>query len=317
MKVIKSKLPYYRHLNLFCCSYLDLPLELLNIEQFFILNEVSLPNETIRNRTNEVFGNAPKLICVPLNISGENSSTTDISYTCEETHISFGVFLFVLLYTPSCNIISAIFGPCTAGMLSKIWGFVLATTGAVMWMAGNLYELRVPAALFGTLGIYLIIIGKIREKTVNSNKHRENIVQKKREFFYKLLLFPFLLILSPFLLILLRMLSFLKPSNEFIRKQTWNLVISFKGPTRLCFEFFIIFMNRQPSWLTLVSICAKCIVYPINTYIIYRRNHDKFPFPTSDRQWVMNKFIKLGTSLYIRLHVCHSVIVSRLVPPWD
>ena len=102
-----------------------------------------------------------------------------------ETHISFGVFLFVLMYTPSCNIISAIFGPCTAGFLSKIWGFVLAITGAVMWMSGNLYELRVAAAIFGTLGIYLIIIGKIREKTLNSRKHRENIVQKKKEFFYK------------------------------------------------------------------------------------------------------------------------------------
>ena len=121
---------------MFCRSIVDLPLEVQNIYQFFTLNikEVSLPNETIRNRTNEVFGNAPKLICVPHNISGQNRSTTDISYTCMETHISFGVFLLVLMYTPSCNIISAIVGPCTAGMLSKIWGFVLAITGAVMWM---------------------------------------------------------------------------------------------------------------------------------------------------------------------------------------
>ena len=203
------------------------------------------------------------------------------------------------MYTPSCNIISAIVGPCTAGMLSKIWGFVLATTGAVMWMAGNLYELRVAAAIFGTLGIYLIIIGKIREKTLTSRKHRENIVQKKREFFYKFLLFPFLFVFSPFLLIFLRMLAFLKPSNEFIRKQTWNLVISFKGPTRLCFEFFNIFINRQLLWLTWIMICVKCIAYPMGTYIIYRRNQDTFPLPTSDRQWVMNNLNKLGT--YIKL----------------
>ena len=119
-----------------------------------------MKNEQIQNRTNHVFGYAQKTICVQHNISSQNGSTSDISYTCSETHISFGVFLLVLMYTPSCNTIGAILGPCTAGLLSKIWGFMFAFLAAIMWIAGNVYELRITAAFVGTLGIYLIIRGK-------------------------------------------------------------------------------------------------------------------------------------------------------------
>ena len=129
----------------------------------------------------------------------------------------------------------------------------------------------------------------------------------------KLLLFPFLLVFSPFLLIFLRMLAFLKPSNAFIRKQTWNIVISFKGPTRLCFAFFKIFITRQPSWLTWISICAKCIVYPTNTYIIYRRNHDRFPLPTSVRQLLMNNFYTLGAYTKLTFNILSRALTVAVV----
>ena len=233
-----------------------------------------------------------------------------------ETHISFGVFLLVLMYTPSCNIISAIFGPCTAGMLSKIWGFLLAITGAIMWMAANQYEIRLTAAICGSLGIYLIIIGKIREKIINSSKHRENIVQKKKEFFYKFLLFPFLLIFSPCILIFLRMLAFLEPSSEFIRKQTWNLLISFKGPTRLCFLFFQVFINRQPSWITWFNICFMCIFNPITTKNIYDRfrwNENQFNFPSSVQHWVKKIFKWCGTYLKLTFNLLSRALTVAVV----
>ena len=157
-------------------SIADLGIEVNTIQEFFTLSDVPLKDENIQNITNQVFGYAQKIICVQNNISGQNQSSSDISFTCKDTHISYGVFSLVLMYTPSCKIIGSILGPCTAGMFSKIWGFLLAILGSIMWMAGNVYELRITAAFFGTLGIYLILIGKIHEKSNHSN-HRENILK--------------------------------------------------------------------------------------------------------------------------------------------
>ena len=233
-----------------------------------------MKSESVQNRTNQVFGFAQKVICVQHNISSQSVSTSDISYTCSESHISFGVFLLVLMYTPSCNIIGAILGPCTAGLMSKVWGFLFAIIASFMWMAGNLYELRITAAFVGSLGIFLIIIGNIQEKKINSRNNREkNIAKKKRHLFYLFLVFPFLVIFSPLILIFLRFMAFIKPSNEFIRKQNWNLTLGYKGSTRLCFQFFQLFTNikKPSSWATWVSIVCLCILNPLTIRNIFIR----------------------------------------------
>ena len=280
-------------LFIFFSSVIDLVGEVIHVKKFLTLNPVSYlglgfdgDNEIKRgNITNKLFGNAIQQLCFPNSGLNETEdqvdkcnspvesnffkyllkplSQVDNNIICQERHIYFGIVSLVLIYTPSVNILSSIYGPFIAGLLSSIWGFILLVTGFVLWTSANIFRLRILAAFFGVLGIYLIIVGNIHEGKVKSTNNRRTLLRKKGDILLKALAFPVLLTLSPVILIMLRFMVALKPSSELFCNQSKNLVLIFKGQTKLCLRLYILFVLPSPTWLNLIIMIGLIASNPV------------------------------------------------------
>ena len=213
------------------------------------------------NITSKLFGNVMQRLCVPdfgLNNTEHQVNTETI---CQERHFYFGIVSLVLIYTPSVNILSSIYGPCIAGLLSSMWGFILLVSGSFLWISANIFQLRILAAFFGVLGIYLIIVGNIQEGKGRSANDKRILLRKEGDVLLKAFAFPILLIFSPVILLLLRFMLAIKPYSEFIQYQTKNLVLIFKGQTKLCLRLYIMLVLAWPNtwvkWASLISLIVS------------------------------------------------------------
>ena len=245
-------------LSKFSFAVIDLFFEVRDVIRFLTLNPVfdfSFGNDGEDRRgniTSKLFGNAIQQLCVPDYGLNETENQVYNNAICQERHIYFGIITLVLMYTPSVNILSSIYGPCIAGLLSSIWGFILLIVGFVLWTAvANIYQHRILAAFFGVFGFYLIIVGNIHEGKVKSTNNTRNLLRKKGDILLKALVFPVLLIFCPIILLILRLMAALKTSSGLIRNQSENLVLIFKGPTKLCLSLYILFVFGIPGNLLL------------------------------------------------------------------
>ena len=141
------------------------------------------------------------------------------------THICsdywFGILTTLFIFLPSCNALSAFYGPSTAATLCSIWGDILMVIGICIWCFASTNFGGIFSWLLFLLGAGLVLLGSIgKEKNAEA---KSGWIQQIKNFLdlrlLQFLSFPIAILISPFLIILVKVLHILMPKNKFIEKQ--------------------------------------------------------------------------------------------------
>ena len=202
-----------------------------------------------------------------LNITGSRTCTlveekrAGFLFSCTEPVLA-GLTL-ALIYWPALKIIGVLLGPRTAGKLGMGWSVVMIIVAV---MVGSLVSGSNVAAVLGwfllcaggpmfALSIMLIFVQK-RDNA--SGEKVINILDLVPSF----LLFPFLLPCVPFIFIAIKLLSVLKPKNNFLRSQarigSRGEAILEAGP-QFVLQCYVVFLSLSPTWLQLISITTSAL----------------------------------------------------------
>ena len=211
----------------------------------------------VMNVTAENFGNASIKSCW----EGDTNVTTDrlpiiiydttdmypllktqkqLTFTCLEKNYMFAILQYILLYLPSSNIVSCLYGPSVTSFLTSAWGFFMAFSGAILWISKNTPELRVVSIFLGIMGVYLIVNGNLLEQ---QDKQREKILTPK--FLIKAILFPILMAFSPIIYVVFRIIILVRPNNYLINHQVMFSNFPLQDALSASYTFYIAFLHLQ------------------------------------------------------------------------
>ena len=128
----------------------------------------------------------------------------------------YGTLTTLFIFLPSCNVLSAIYGPSTASFLCSIWGDIFMVSGILIWGFASTLTGGVFSWILFLLGLGLTLLGSVgkykrKEDTISCRRFSLRILQ--------IISFPFFLLISPALIPLTMFLNILRPTNKFIENQ--------------------------------------------------------------------------------------------------
>lgn len=128
----------------------------------------------------------------------------------------YGALTTLFIFLPSCNVLSAIYGPSTASILCSIWGDIFMASGILIWGFDSTLSGGVLSWFLFLLGLGLTLLGSIgkykrKEDTTFCLRLALRIPQ--------IISFPFFILISPGLIPLIKFLNILRPTNKFIENQ--------------------------------------------------------------------------------------------------
>ena len=182
-------------------------------------------------------------------------------FSCKEPVLT-GLTL-ALIYWPAIKIFAILLGPRTAGRLGMGWGAVMFTVGVMVEslvtgsnvapvMGWFLMSAGVPMLALSILLIFIQSREEESEKGIN-------VLTLVPQF----IIFPFLLPFVPLIFIVTKLLSVLKPKNNFLRSQA---TIGSRGEAILeaapqfVLQCQVVFLSLSPTWLQLISITTSAFV---------------------------------------------------------
>ena len=172
-------------------------------------NDSSVANETHPN-----FGDAVSRICTLL-----SESEDSYNYSCVEYHYWFGTFTLVFIFGPSVNVLAAILGPRTGGVLSLVWAIVMllvsGTLAILEWtsiIAGeSVAVVKVMVSFLFSFGIIMGLVGMVHAAPILSS--RNQVWREMKKHWIWLIFFPLITVSSPLILMLIMTLSLLRPES--------------------------------------------------------------------------------------------------------
>ena len=144
---------------------------------------------------------------------------TDTEHICSDYW--FGILTTLFIFLPSCNTLSAFYGPSTAATLCSIWGDILMVIGLLIWFLASTTLGGIFSWFFFLLGVGLVLLGSLGKRN-NSGATSGWIHQIKKFLDFRLLQFlsfPIAILISPLLIPLTMFLNILMPTNKFIENQ--------------------------------------------------------------------------------------------------
>ena len=171
------------------------------------------------NETDTQFGNTQDRTCFLV-----EEIESGYIFSCTDHPYMDAVLTFLFIYLPSLYTINTLLGQETAGILGKVWGYVLMGVGYIMAFGLSSINNLTSATLgwmFFLMGVYLIVQGNLQ---LASCKSTSTPIENVKLFLsIRSLFFLILLPVSPAIYIFIKLLAVLKPKNEFIQKQIKNV----------------------------------------------------------------------------------------------
>ena len=144
---------------------------------------------------------------------------TDTEHICSDYW--FGILTTLFIFLPSCNTLSAFYGPSTAAVLCSIWGDILMVIGLIIWCLASTTSGGIFSWLLFLFGIGLVLLGSLGKENNAGTKY--GLIQRIQKFldlhFLQFLSFPIAILISPLLIPLTMFLNILMPKNKFIENQ--------------------------------------------------------------------------------------------------
>ena len=225
-------------------------------------------DSSVANETNANFGDAVSRICTILSES-EGSYT----FSCVEYHYWFGTFTLVFIFGPSVNVLAAILGPRTGGVLSLVWAIVMllvsGTLAILEWtsiIAGeSVAVVKVMVSFLFSFGIIMGLVGMVHAAPILSS--RSQVWKEMKKHWIWLIFCPLIIVSSPLILMLIMTLSLLRPESQFLRSQK-KIAKSgeslLEATPQLCLQLFIILRTMNPSWKQNYSIVTSALSIAIS-----------------------------------------------------
>ena len=193
-------------------------------------------------------------------------------YSCIEKDIRFGVLSVMIIFVPSCNILSAVYGPSTAGLLSTTWGFIMGCIGFTLYEVTDTETMGIAAWSLALVGLVLIFMGNVREREGDKAATRKQSFT--RRFINKAIFFPFLLALSPTIYLLIRLQWILRPENPLVKNQLYMSILPLDPALEFCLQLYIIFtrFDRTPTGIQTFTTIGLALVLWAHVFLNFVRN---------------------------------------------
>ena len=260
---------------LFSCA--DLVLEAVLTHQFFsdteYLKKVANHNDNVvQDEKSHFFGNASfTRKCHYLNKTEDTREGPLFLYSCIEKDIRFGIFSVMIIFVPSCNILSAVYGPSTAGLLSTTWGFIMGCVGFTLYEVTDTEIMGIAAWSLALVGLVLIFMGNVREREGDKAATRKQSFT--RRFINKAIFFPFLLAVSPTIYLLIRLQWILRPENPLVKNQLYMSILPLDPALEFCLQLYIIFtrFDRTPTGIQTFTTIGLALVLWAHVFLNFMR----------------------------------------------
>ena len=213
-------------------------------------------------------------------------------FSCKQYNPWFARLTLIFIYLPSLNVLAALYGPRTAGILSMLWGHIIPIVGGIMigiddstWVMATFLILLGGAMIFlGLEMAFTLVVPIISPQDQGENKQslRERITSLLSSLILPGLFFPFLLPFSPFIFIFIKAIEIIKPNNRLIKAQS---TLGGRGESILeaapqfALQCYVILVTLKPpdwtKWLA-ISTSALCLSFKnIENYVTARLEEKK------------------------------------------
>ena len=154
--------------------------------------------------------------------------------------------IFPLLYLPSVNVVSTLYGPQTAGWVGMKVSLGMAVVGGVLTLIG--YFISNPAT--SIIGWYVLILsGGILAIGVVNATSSDDVVVVETSLIHFLLFIP-LVVISPVIFIIIKFMAIFKSGNTFLQSQaTYGSRGEgiLEAAPQLGLQLYIVLLSLNPS----------------------------------------------------------------------
>ena len=251
-----------------CVSVLDIVSDIMLFFDYLLgredIAEHVMFNDTssVEDQANRILGNITIQSCTILNTT---CSEEGLVISCKKKEPWYAIFTLTCIYAPFPNVITTLYGPKRAGIVSIVVGIFVLILGGILGYIG--YSLPSPAAAI--VGWFMILAGL-------SGVLGVLVLGFSRPSVFHFVLFIPLMILSPSIFIFIKLLAVFETQNVFIQSQSTYMsrgeAIHEAAPQlilQLCIA--LITMNPTPQQIFSIITSALTLSLPsIESYVTAR-----------------------------------------------